>query len=308
MSGDRSQTSVATVRVYAAILAQQLISALTYLAAAQAMVELAPETVLVVRVLASAGLFALILAVTPGRRLPPKSALWPLVGLGFLVGPVNQGLFLVGLHRSRPVHAALLYSLVPAGVYLLLIAQRRARASVRRLGGIFLAFAGVVVLLLERGLRDAMAPLVGDLLILGAVAAWVIFTTEGSRFASEHGPVRTTAWCMISAAIWLLPLAPFVVEPRDLAAVSAMTWASLGYLVVLTSVVSYLLWHYALTKLEPAKVAVFSNLQPVLTALAAWALLGEALRKETLLGGVLVLAGVRLTQSEAPAASGIESP
>jgi drug/metabolite transporter (DMT)-like permease len=42
---------------------------------------------------------------------------------------------------------------------------------------------------------------------------------------------------------------------------------------------------------------VFSNLQPVATALAAWAVLGDPLRWEIAVGGVLVLAGVRLTQT-----------
>ena len=42
-------------------------------------------------------------------------------------------------------------------------------------------------------------------------------------------------------------------------------------------------------------MAVFSNLQPVATALAAWLVLGERIGWEVGVGGVLVLAGVRLT-------------
>ena len=68
------------------------------------------------------------------------------------------------------------------------------------------------------------------------------------------------------------------------------------YLAVLTSVVAYLLWYYALSKTEASKVAIFSNLQPAATAVAAWLILGEALHWELLVGGVLIIAGVRLTQ------------
>ncbi len=46
-------------------------------------------------------------------------------------------------------------------------------------------------------------------------------------------------------------------------------------------------------------MAVFSNLQPVATALAAWVVLGEHIGWEVVVGGVLVLAGVRLTGTSA---------
>jgi drug/metabolite transporter (DMT)-like permease len=81
-----------------------------------------------------------------------------------------------------------------------------------------------------------------------------------------------------------------------------VTWSAIAYLAVVTSVVSYFLWYYALGKMTASKVAVFSNLQPVATALAAWAFLHEPLTWEIALGGALVLAGVWLTQGGALAA------
>ncbi|MHB8873207.1 MAG: DMT family transporter [Myxococcaceae bacterium] len=302
--GDRTAERVgrAAPRVYGAILLQTVISAFTYLAAARAMRELSPATVLVVRVGLSALIFAAILALTPGPKLPPRGALVTVAFFGFLAGPLNQGLFLAGLQRSRPVHAALLYALTPVGVYLVMLASRRERPSWRRLWGIVLAFAGVTVLLTGHGLREALAPLLGDLFILGGVAAWVLYTTEGSRFAAVHGPIRTTAWSMIAAALWSLPAVPFVLEPGKLFTASAVALSCVAFLVVFTSVVAYLLWYYALTKLEPSRVAVFANLQPVVTALGAWALFHERLVWEVYVGGALVLAGVRFAQRQAPPA------
>jgi drug/metabolite transporter (DMT)-like permease len=43
-------------------------------------------------------------------------------------------------------------------------------------------------------------------------------------------------------------------------------------------------------------VAIFSNLNPVATAIAAWLLLGDPIGWPIVAGGVLVIAGVRLTQ------------
>ncbi len=300
MTAAAATSGSASPRVYGAILGQTLVSGFTYLAASRAMTELPPAAVLVVRVLLSAVLFGAILALTPGPRLPPRGTWRTLVLFGFLVGPLNQGLFLVGLERSRPVHAALLYALQPIGVYLVMLAARREHTSAYRFAGIGLAFAGVAVLLLGHGLRDALAPLVGDLFILGGVGAWVVYTTEGSRFAAEHGPIRTTAWSMIAAAVWLLPAAPFVVDVGRWVGASPTALGCVAFLVAFTSVLSYLLWYYALTRLEPSRVAVFANLQPVVTALAAWALLGQALVWEVAVGGGLVLVGVRVAQRRSP--------
>jgi drug/metabolite transporter (DMT)-like permease len=215
---------------------------------------------------------------------------------GLLAGPVNQGLFMYGLVRSKATHGGLLYALTPIGVYLLAIALRRERAQLRRFAGIVVAFAGVIVLLIGHGLAEAMGPLLGDLFILGAVAAWVVWTTESRPFAAAHGGLRTAAWSLIAGALWMVPVAPFVLTREAVWAIAPMGWWCLSYLVVLTSVISYVLWNFALARVEASRVAVFANLQPVATALAAWALLDEPMGWSVVVGGVLVLIGVRLAQ------------
>src|SRR6185503_5460167 len=113
----------------------------------------------------------------PGPALPPRGILKRLALLGLLAGPVNQGLFFFGLERSTAAHAALLFALTPLGVYLLSLLQGREQASPRSLMGLFLALGGVIVLLLGRGLAEASEPLWGDLILLGSVAGWVLYST-----------------------------------------------------------------------------------------------------------------------------------
>lgn len=284
-------------RVYAALFLQVMINSGTYLAGKRAMEELPSVTVVLWRFLLCALAFCLLLAFTPGPKLPPRSAWRRALMLGMLVGPINQMLFFYGLSRSTAAHAALLYALTPLGVYLLSLARGDERPSARATLGILTAFAGVVVLLLGRGLASARGSLVGDLIILAAVSAWVVYTTEGKPFAAAHGPVRSTAWSMVAATLLLVPVMPFALTPARTFSASLPALGSIAYLAVLTSVVAYLIWYYALTKVSASRVAIFSNLQPAMTAIAAWVLLGESLHWELALGGGLVIAGVRLTQS-----------
>lgn len=281
---------------YAAVTLQAIISSLTYLVAARAMDDLPPLTLLALRFAVAGSVFTAMLAVGGKAALPPR-ALWRrLVLLGFLVGPINQGLFFLGLKRSTPAHAALLYALTPTGVYLLGLWRGRERWRAGAAVGLLAALCGVFVLLLGRGLRAATGPLWGDLLILVAVGAWVLYTDQGKQLIPGHGATRMTLWTMVSGALWVVPLLPFTVNAETLAKATPATWGSLAYLGVVTSVVSYLLWYFALSRLEASKVAVFSNLQPVFTAIAALLLLHEPIHWELVVGGALVLAGVRLTQ------------
>jgi drug/metabolite transporter (DMT)-like permease len=280
-----------------ALLGQTVISAGTYLVAKRTLSELTPVTLVLCRFAVCASLFMAMLAFAGQPKLPPTEAWARVLFLGVLAGPVNQGLFFWGLARSRPAHAALLYALTPVGVFVVSLLRGSERPRLRALLGITLAFSGVLVLLIGQGLMDGVGPLKGDLAILAAVLAWVLYTSEGKELTSRHGFFRASAWTMTAGAIATLPLAPAGFDLSAVTGASGVAWAGILYLGVLTSVVSYLLWYFALGRTDASKVAVFSNLQPVATALAAWAVLGDPLSVELLVGGAMVLFGVRLTQT-----------
>ncbi|MGZ6079515.1 MAG: DMT family transporter [Myxococcaceae bacterium] len=285
--------------VVIALLLQTAISGGTYLVAKRALAEVPVSTLVLWRFLLCGVVFAALVVVLPGPALPPRRALPAALLLGLLTGPLNQGLFFAGLQRSTAAHASLLYALTPIGVYLYSVLRGREPPSARAGIGLLLAFGGALVLLLAHGLRALSGVFVGDLLILGAVTAWVLYTAEGKAFIGEHGALRATAWSMIAGALWLLPVAPWALRADFILASSAVVKGSILYLALLTSVVSYLLWYWALGRTDASKVAVFSNLQPVATAVAAWLVLGERIGWEVGVGGVLVLAGVRLTGTSA---------
>jgi drug/metabolite transporter (DMT)-like permease len=274
-----------------------LLSALTYLAAKRGVQELPPLTLLLWRLMVSASTFAVLLWFLPSPRLPPRAVLGRVVLLGLLSGPLNQALFLVAMQNTSAAHGALIFSLTPLGVYLVELFRGRERPRWTASLGIALALLGVVLLLVARGLTALSGLFFGDVLLLGSLLAWVFYTTEGRELVAREGPYRTSAWSNIAGALWLLPLAPWVLRPELVVSSSVLAKGALVYLGLGSSVLSYLIWFAALGRTDASKVAVFSNLQPVATALAAWALLGEPIGWEVVVGGALVLLGVRLTQT-----------
>jgi len=79
----------------------------------------------------------------------------------------------------------------------------------------------------------------------------------------------------------------------------------------MTSVVAYLLWYWALTHLAAVRVAIFTNLQPVATALMAQLFLGEHITVGFYVAAAVVMAGVLLAQwrtTDAAEEALLESP
>ena len=279
------------------MLLHSVISAGTYLAAKRALGELSPFEVALARFALAGAIFAGL--VLHRRVRVARRDLLGLGVLGFVAVPLNQGLFLAGLAWSTPGHAALLYALTPVFVFLLARLRLGERATPLKVAGIAVAFAGTLVVLLGRGalgLEDARRVLLGDLLLLAAVVSWAVFAVGGKVYAERYGTVASTGVAITIGTAIYLPFGLLVSDLGHFRALSTPGWASLGYLVLLTSVAAYLIYYWALARTEASRVAIWSNLQPVLTAALAWALYGERLTAPFLAGGAMVLAGVVMTE------------
>jgi len=254
---------------------------------------------------ASALLLLLLRRVRPkGERLPPRSA-WPrLLLLAFVIGPIGQGLFLVGLSLSTAAHAALLYSLTPLLVLLLAQVLLRELPGLRTAAGTLIALAGAVYVLTWRGLDLSRGPLAGDLLLFVAVVAWAFYTAEGRALVTTHGPLPVIAWTLIPGTAMYAPigLASLAIPGavHRIAHASPAAWLGLAYMIFVTSVTAYMIWYWALAHLPAARVAIFSNLQPLATAVLAHFFLGEHVTPQFVGGALVVISGVVLAQMRAP--------
>jgi drug/metabolite transporter (DMT)-like permease len=288
--------------VYGALLAHTLVSAGTYLFAKRALQEIPALPLGLIRFSGASLMLALLLfrLRPPGQRLPPRAIWRKLLLLSFVAVPLNQGFFLYGLHLSTAAHAALLYTLTPLFVLLLAHALIGEFPGWRTALGTALALLGTVFVLLQRGLDLSRGPLFGDLLLLVAVIAWAVYTAEGREIVAQAGTLPTIAWTLIGGTLLYLPIGigSLLVpgNPGRVLHASREAWWGVSYLIVVTSVIAYLFWYWALKHLAAARVAIFTNLQPLATAFLAHVFLGEQVTLAFLAGAVVVIGGVLLAQ------------
>jgi drug/metabolite transporter (DMT)-like permease len=288
--------------LYGALTLNTFMSAGTYLFGKRALTELPALPLGMIRFIGASVLLGALLfhLQPPGKRLPPPKIRRRIVLLGFVAVPLNQGFFLYGLQLSTAAHAALLYTLTPLFVLLLAQALLGEVPGWRTSLGTALALAGTLFVLFHRGTDLSKGPLMGDLLLLVAVVAWAIFTAEGRALVGEHGALPTIAWTLIAGTILFLPIGIASLASAHnrtlLLHASKAAWLGVGYLIVITSVAAYLLWYWALKHLAAARVAVFSNLQPLATAVLARIFLKEHITVAFLIGAFVVIGGVLLAQ------------
>jgi len=216
---------------------------------------------------------------------------------GFLGVFMNQVVFLWGLKLTLPSHAALLYALTPTVVLLLGWIRGVERPSLRKGLGIALAFLGVLVLFWGR--HGSVLPprwMLGDFLILLAMFSWAGYTVISSTLVRQYGSELTTALTIFVGFALFLPAGLLGFLQFQPAQISSAGWIGAVYLGLVGSILMYLLWFHALGMKEPSRVAMVTNGQPILTALAGWALFGQPITPAFGLGALLVVAGVVISQ------------
>jgi drug/metabolite transporter (DMT)-like permease len=136
----------------------------------------------------------------------------------------------------------------------------------------------------------------GEWLLLACVATWVAYTLIGRALLAGIDALTATT---VGAAIGLVVLwaAALAVEGpalawQGMATLSAAGWASMLFLAVGATVLSYAWFNRGIATLGAGTAASYISLVPVIGVASSAALLGEHVGPSLLVGGALALVGV----------------
>lgn len=215
---------------------------------------------------------------------------------GALCIGLSQLLFIGGLARTSVAHLIILASTSPllAAVYRWV---RYGQRPNQRAGlGMALGFIGVLIVVGDAGGSEGTS-VIGDLMGLGAAAAWVGATVMPQPLVDRYGAPRATGWLLVAAAVLVVPLGiPALIETAHHPP-PALAWGSLLY-TAMALLVGNTLWQRAVQQVGPGRTLVYLYLEPVLALIIAAIVLGERLTPVQALGGLLALGGVMLVQNE----------
>ena len=228
------------------------------------------------------------------KEQPGSPSHWPALILAGLFFASDLGVWHWSIVWTSVANSTLLANLAPIFVTLagwLIWKQRFTRTF---LVGMFVAIAGMFVLV---GPNFAIGGtrLLGD--ALGALTA-VFYAGYflAIKVARDGGAstARLMAWSTTITAIALFPIA--LLSPQPFWPSSPNGWIVLFALALVTQILGQGLIAYAFAHLPASLSSVSLLSQPVVAALAAWAIFGEAVGPAQLVGGAIVLAGIWLAR------------
>jgi drug/metabolite transporter (DMT)-like permease len=174
----------------------------------------------------------------------------------------------------------------------LLLRETLDRRSVLGMG---LSVIGVY-LVVQRGLHwpalDSGTRVVGDLLVVAALALEAVYSVLGKSETERSPAVVVTGACVIgSLAVWL-PAAAVNVAISGLPSPPPDAMIGVLYLAVAGTFLAYLGWIIALRHVDATVAAPTLFLQPLAGTLLAVLLLHDRILPITVVGGVLIIAGI----------------
>jgi drug/metabolite transporter (DMT)-like permease len=241
---------------------------------------------------------AVLLAVFPSQRPRFTKAEWRQVAIcGVLAVPGAQYVIVEAQNHLSPPLTSLIITFSPAVAAVLAAMFLSVRLGWAEIGGFAMALVGVVVVLVAgAGTGAAVAdssPAAAAIALICPVA-WAGYTMLVSRLVARHPPVGVMCVVFVIGAIVIAPTYPH--GGRALAALDGSDWAWLGVLTVGASLAPNLLWVASLRRLPVHRAGAAMYLVPLFAAFWTGVLLGRPPEGTFIVGAVLILAGVALTQ------------
>jgi drug/metabolite transporter (DMT)-like permease len=236
----------------------------------------------------------------PRKRLDPRDIqTFFLLALFGVV--INQGCFVVGLNYTTVGHSALIMGMGPITILILAWAQGMEAATGRKILGSTLAFAGVTVLAVEKGLHLHSGTMVGDLLTLCSSAGFALYTVVAKKVSWKYDAVTVNTFNYGLSTILILPVTAYAVfsmnHNHDWSSVSWKGWAGVAYMAVFGSVIGFLIYTWALRYIAASRMGAVTYTHPIVSTTLGILWLREALTRNLIVGGTLVLVGIYLIQS-----------
>jgi drug/metabolite transporter (DMT)-like permease len=225
-----------------------------------------------------------------------RGSLWPVALAGVLGYCVYNAFVFVGLTMAPASDGALIVPTLIPVLTALAATFIGERLTPMKLAGFALASMGVALVIVAGQTAEEISGrrLIGDvLMVLGAIC-WATYTVLGTIAMRTRSPLAVVTIAAPIGALCLIPLGFLENGYADIPGWSAAVWLNVLYLALIGSVASFILFYWVVRRVGAGVAAMTSYFVPVLTLVLAVVFLGDRPQPLQLVGGLVILAGVRL--------------
>ena len=255
-----------------------------------------PYGFILVRVTGAAFVFWCISFFFPSEKISRRD--WPRILVCALFGMVlNMNMFFKGLELSTPINSSVVITLTPVILLVLGAIFLKERITWLKSTGIAIGLIGALILILFGIKTQENAPNIplGNVLFIVNATSYAFYLILVKPLVAKYSSITLMK-------IFFL-LAVFMNIPIGLPQFMEVAWMDLGFteiwrlafVVIGTSVLTYLFNIYALKQLSPSTIGVFMYLQPLVAVGYAIFVGADSLSTVRIIAAFLIFAGVFLS-------------
>lgn len=173
-----------------------------------------------------------------------------------------------------------------------LVYRSTTRISMMQLGGSLLAFAGMVIVVLNGRFVLHLSPL-GDALAFTACLSWSVYSLLMKWVSAKYGAAFITRKVFFYGVLTILPYYIFFPTlPTAAVLTKPVVVGNLAFLGCLASMICFLTWNWCISKLGAVKATNWVYFNPITTMIFASWVLGEKITPYFLAGATCILLGM----------------
>jgi drug/metabolite transporter (DMT)-like permease len=190
--------------------------------------------------------------------------------------------------------AALIVAFEPLLVVLLLWPMRNQKPGGKSLLGVAVGIAGMALLVAQDQLIADRNTALGVMVIFVGILSWGYAAIWVGKAKLPASSMQTSAIQMMGGGTALLLLSLFSGEwsTFDWQNVTAKSFYSWIYLVLMGSILAFSAFNYLLARVSPEKVVTTNYVNPVVAMLLGWSFNNEVISPQSIIASLLLLTGV----------------
>ena len=230
------------------------------------------------------------------RRERIEIADYPRLLMGAIFGiALNQLTFFKGLSMTTPISASVIMVSSPILVLSFSALILREKATRRKLSGIFIGMFGAIVLIVfGKEMGTAPNATSGNLLVFVNAASYSLYLILIRNLTQKYHPITLAKWLYLLGLIMVIPFGFEEFNMIEWQGIPQGILYRIGFIIVFTSFLTYMLNLFAIRKLLPTTLSIFIYLQPVIATTYALLTGSDQLNLIKIFSTLLIFTGVFL--------------
>jgi drug/metabolite transporter (DMT)-like permease len=203
----------------------------------------------------------------------------------------------MGIKNTSSGLSALILSLIPVTLYLSNLLTKKEKSSASTLKGITVTIVGTLIILSSE-MTSGSSSVIGIIYMIIALLGQTFYTLRCRKYSAYLSSNQILFYTSTFASIFFFITSYKDILARNFSVVSSITWGSILFNGLFAIGLANILWILGIKTMGSVKTAVYVNLTPVVAFITAFILLKEAITISQILGTIIIMIGIFMTQAK----------